>query len=102
MKSIIAYIIYLEPNSISWSCKKHKIVAKSSIEAEYRTIGSTTTKSSRMKHIAIDYHFVRDLVNKKELNVSHVPSSHQLVDLLTKIGVTSSITILRGCVDVIS
>ena len=31
---------------------------------------------TRMKHLAIDRHFVRDLVAKKELQVSHVPSSH--------------------------
>jgi hypothetical protein len=37
-----------------------------------------------MKHLAMDYHFVWDLVAKKELQVSHVLSSHQLVDLPTK------------------
>jgi len=38
----------------------------------------------RMKHIVIDYHFVRDLVAFKELQVSRVPTSRQLDDLLTK------------------
>ncbi|MCI14227.1 copia protein [Trifolium medium] len=64
---------------------------------------------TRMKHLAIDYHFVRDLVAKKELQVSHVPSSHQLADLLTKslsrtrhqflaskIGAVEPSSILRG------
>ncbi|MCI68220.1 cysteine-rich RLK (receptor-like protein kinase) 8, partial [Trifolium medium] len=62
-----------------------------------------------MKHIAIDYHFVRDLVAAKKLQVSHVPTSHQLADLLTKplsstrhhflkdkIGVIEDTAILRG------
>lgn len=70
---------------------------------------------SRMKHLSIDYHFVCDLVAKQELAVSHVPSSHQPADLLTKplgpsrhqwlmskIRVASSTTILRGRVGVIS
>jgi len=39
---------------------------------------------TRMKHFAIDYQFVCDLVANKYLQVSHVPSSYQLVDLLTK------------------
>ena len=39
---------------------------------------------SRMKHIAIDLHFVRDLVKKGVLNVSHVSTHDQLADFLTK------------------
>jgi len=39
---------------------------------------------SRMKHIQIDIHFVRDLVEKKILNVRHVHINDQLADLLTK------------------
>ena len=35
---------------------------------------------SRMKHIAIDFHFVRDQVSKKLLRVSHIHTSDQLVD----------------------
>lgn len=151
-KSTAAYIIYYGSNPISWSCKKQSTVAKSSTEAEYRTIASTAMEllwlqqllkelhcplnekplihsdnlgatylcanpvfHSRMKHIAIDYHFVRDLVTNKELQVRHIPSSHQLADLLTKplasprhhllkskIGVVASSTILRGRVGIIS
>ena len=68
-----------------------------------------------MKNLAIDYRFVRDLVTNKELLVSHVPSSHQLKDLLTKplssswhfflldkIGVHCSSTILRGHIGVVN
>ena len=39
---------------------------------------------SRMKHISIDFHFVRDQVNKKLLRVSHVHTADQLADSLTK------------------
>ncbi|XP_074362603.1 uncharacterized protein LOC141702915 [Apium graveolens] len=39
---------------------------------------------SRMKHIAIDFHFVRDQVEKNQVVVTHVPSSGQVVDALTK------------------
>ncbi|XP_011016404.1 PREDICTED: uncharacterized protein LOC105119910 [Populus euphratica] len=39
---------------------------------------------SRMKHIQIDIHFVRDLVAKNILNVQHVHITDQLADLLTK------------------
>lgn len=39
---------------------------------------------SRMKHIAIDYHFVRNQVQKGALWVSHVNTRNQLADALTK------------------
>lgn len=39
---------------------------------------------SRMKHITIDIHFLRDLTNKRILEVSHVHTLDQLADLLTK------------------
>ena len=55
----------------------------------YDNIGATYLCANlvfhtRMKHLAIDYHFARDLVASKELQVSHVSTSHQLADLLTK------------------
>uniref|UniRef100_A0A2N9HE87 Reverse transcriptase Ty1/copia-type domain-containing protein n=1 Tax=Fagus sylvatica TaxID=28930 RepID=A0A2N9HE87_FAGSY len=72
---------------------------------------------SRMKHIQIDLHFVRDLVQKGSLQVRHVHTQDQLADLLTKplskqrteflrtkIGLADGSSILRGrireeCVD---
>ena len=39
---------------------------------------------SRMKHIAIDLHFVRDFVRRGQLHVAHVHTDDQLADLLTK------------------
>jgi len=64
---------------------------------------------SRMKHIELDYHFVRKLVQQGILRVSHVFSKDQLADMLTKplpsgsfellrskIGISDRPTILRG------
>lgn len=39
---------------------------------------------SRMKHVALDYHFIRQLVQSGLLRVSHVSSKDQLADALTK------------------
>ncbi|KAI4299994.1 hypothetical protein L6164_033414 [Bauhinia variegata] len=39
---------------------------------------------SRTKRLSIDYHFVHELVASGALHVSHIPSSSQLADLLTK------------------
>ena len=37
-----------------------------------------------MKHIAVDFHFVRDQIFKKLLRVTHVYTSDQLATSLTK------------------
>ena len=39
---------------------------------------------SRMKHIAIDYHFIRGLVQKGLVRVAHISTRDQLADALTK------------------
>ena len=39
---------------------------------------------SRIKHIAIDFHFIRDQVSKKLLCISHVHTNNQLAGSLTK------------------
>lgn len=64
---------------------------------------------SRMKHIAVDLHFIRYLVSKGMLHISHVSTHDQLADLLTKalsrqrfqklctkIGLSDGSPILRG------
>lgn len=39
---------------------------------------------SRMKHVAIDFHFVRDQVEKQQIEVKNVHSGDQLADAFTK------------------
>lgn len=39
---------------------------------------------SRMKHIQIDLHFIRDVVQKDTLNVYNIHSQDQLANLMTK------------------
>ena len=70
---------------------------------------STLEFHSCMKHIALDYHFIREQVQSGLLRVAHVSSVDQLVDALTKplprqqfqqlkikIGLSSQSSILRG------
>ena len=39
---------------------------------------------SRMKHVAIDFHFIRDQVQNNALRVAHIFSADQIASALTK------------------
>jgi hypothetical protein len=140
-----AYIIYFGGNPISWMSKRQRTMARSSTEAEYRSVAHTAAEvrwlthllgelgvttptptllcdnigatylcanpvfHSRMKHIALDYHFVRQLVQSGQIKVSHISTNDQLADILTKplsrtrftqirdkMGVSDGNPILRG------
>ena len=55
---------------------------------------------SKMKHIAIDLHFVRDFVQQGQLRVAHVHTDDQLSDLLTKPLARSRFQQLRSKINV--
>lgn len=57
---------------------------------------------SRMKHIAIDYHFVRGQIQKGVLRVSHVSTKDQLADGLTKPLARAPFQTIRGKIGVAS
>ncbi|KAG7541464.1 Reverse transcriptase RNA-dependent DNA polymerase [Arabidopsis thaliana x Arabidopsis arenosa] len=115
------YLVYVGQHLVAWSSKKQKTVARSSTEAEYKSVANTASEvlwvvsllaelglppsgspviycdnmgatylssnpvfHSRMKHVAVDFHFVRDLVQSGSLRVTHVSSHDQLADALTK------------------
>ncbi|KAM1636422.1 hypothetical protein PS2_014036 [Malus domestica] len=47
-------------------------------------VASNPVYQTRMRHVEVDYHYVREKVVHKELVVGYVATTNQLADLLTK------------------
>lgn len=63
-------------------------------------ISKNPVQHSRTKHIDLRYHFIRDLVEKDILELSFVPTEHQLADILTKPLDTDRFETLRNAIGV--
>lgn len=50
---------------------------------------------SRMKHVEVDVHFIRDRIAQKELSVCYVPSFEQTADCFTKALTSSKFDLFR-------
>ncbi|KAL8137603.1 hypothetical protein V2J09_003604 [Rumex salicifolius] len=120
-RSQYGYAIFHGTNLISWTSRKQRVAARSSTEAEYRSLAYTAAEliwlrqlatdlhmpitgspmlmcdnvgaiflsknpviSTRSKHIALDFHFIRDQVDSGSLKIGYVSTVDQLADIFTK------------------
>ena len=119
--STSGFCVYLGPNLISWSAKKQPTIARSSTEAEYRSLAHTFAElfwirallkdlglylrtppiiwcdnisaihlavnpifHARTKHIEVDYHYVREQVVRRALDIRYINTADQVADIFTK------------------
>ena len=47
-------------------------------------LSKNTKHNAKVKHIAICYHYIRDRVSDGDIDVRHLPSTENLMDMLTK------------------
>ncbi|KAM0049608.1 putative RNA-directed DNA polymerase [Helianthus debilis subsp. tardiflorus] len=62
--------------------RKASVVYCDNISAIY--LSGNLVQHQRAKHIELDIHFVRDLVQRGDLRILHIPSRYQIADIFTK------------------
>ncbi|GJT81454.1 hypothetical protein Tco_1055796 [Tanacetum coccineum] len=90
-KSTSEGLQFLGEKLVSWSLKKHDCTAMSTAEAEYVSlhavaiaISCNPVQHSKTKHIDIQYHFIKEHVEKGTVELYFVGTEYQLADLFTK------------------
>jgi len=54
----------------------------------------------RTKHIETKFHYIRELVNNREIFLEHCRTQEQIADILTKPLGQKSFELLRKCLDI--
>jgi hypothetical protein len=58
--------------------------------------------SQKTKHIDIRYHFIRDHINTKDIELKHIPTIEMIADILTKPLARPAFELLRSKLGIIS
>ncbi|GKC36887.1 retrovirus-related pol polyprotein from transposon TNT 1-94, partial [Tanacetum coccineum] len=94
-KSTSGGLQFLGEKLVSWSSKKQDCTAMSTAEAKYGSLSTCCAQSaiaiscnpvqhSKTKHIDIRYHFIKEHVEKGNVELYFVGTKYQLADLFTK------------------
>lgn len=83
LRSLTGYCVFLGDSLVSWKTKKQKTVSKSSAEAEYRAMSTTTSELEWLSYLLRDLHINVQLPitlycdNKAAMHIAENPVFHE-------------------------
>ncbi|RVW66265.1 Retrovirus-related Pol polyprotein from transposon RE1 [Vitis vinifera] len=91
-RSTSGYCTFLGGNLVTWRSKKESVVARSSVEVEFRAmahgisigIAHNPVQHDRNKHVEEDQHFIEEKLENGLIFTPYIPTKGQLADILTK------------------
>ncbi|WKA05086.1 hypothetical protein VitviT2T_023071 [Vitis vinifera] len=93
-RSTSGYFTFVGGNLVTWKSKKHNVVARSSVEAEFKAacdIAHNPVQHDCTKHVEVDKFFIKEKLDDKIVELPKIRSKDQLVDILTKAVVSSRV-----------
>ncbi|RVW67510.1 Retrovirus-related Pol polyprotein from transposon RE1 [Vitis vinifera] len=103
-RSTSGYFTFVGGNLVTWKSKKHNVVARSSVEAEFKGIAlglcealwlrlllQDLVQHDCTKHVEVDKFFIKEKLDDKIVELPKIRSKDQLVDILTKAVVSSRV-----------
>ncbi|GJX33968.1 retrotransposon protein, putative, ty1-copia subclass [Tanacetum coccineum] len=94
-RSITGYVFMVHGCVVSWKATLQHVVALSTTEAEYMALTEVVKESiwlkgllielGRTKHINVRYHFIREIVESKEIEVAKIGTYDNAADAFTKV-----------------
>ncbi|KAH9670456.1 hypothetical protein KPL70_016992 [Citrus sinensis] len=86
-KSTTGYVFTLAGATVSWVSKLQTVVPLSTTEVEYMAATQACKEAiwiQRTKHIGVQYHFVREVVEDGSVDLQKIHTKENLADVLTK------------------
>jgi hypothetical protein len=71
-------------SAATWEQGSHTLIYLEDKDTSGTSVAKNPMLHSRTKHIKVRYHFLRDNVEKGNIDLIHMPTEKQLADILTK------------------
>ncbi|EGD73679.1 hypothetical protein PTSG_12309 [Salpingoeca rosetta] len=97
-RSRTGFVVFCSTGPVSWNSKLQATVATASADADAVLCEPTLVHTdnqpaqrvaeyaaSRMRHILVKYHYIRECVDTKRIVLSYLATEHMIADFLTKI-----------------